>query len=372
MLFTAGATAGVLAQVGPGDGKQAVRPDRRRAPDHQRAVHDRPRRHAAAHRVQAQPRLLGARPRRAARPLQLRPRRLPHVPGPRRSRARRSRPASSTSSRSTARARGCASTRARSGATAASSRRPFETEVGQGLQSYQLNLRRPIFQDIRVREALGYTYDFETHQPLQAVQAREQRVQQLGRSPPGPAVARRVEAARAVSRRAAAARVRPGVRRAAHRRRPERAAPQPAEGARAVRAGRLEAGARRQAAQRARARRSSSSTCNPGEGRRNTDWERNLDKLGITLQGAQRRLRAVPAPARDLRLRRGHDRRGRLHVAERRRPRDQLRQQVGRRAGQQQLPRRQEPGGRPADRGDRPARRRSTSCATPRARSTAS
>ena len=25
-----------------------------------------------------------------------------------------------------------------------------------------LNLRRPIFQDIRVREALGYTYDFET------------------------------------------------------------------------------------------------------------------------------------------------------------------------------------------------------------------
>jgi peptide/nickel transport system substrate-binding protein/microcin C transport system substrate-binding protein len=39
---------------------------------------------------------------------------------------------------------------------------PFETATGQGLQSYQLNLRRPIFQDIRVREALGYTYDFET------------------------------------------------------------------------------------------------------------------------------------------------------------------------------------------------------------------
>nr|MDP2191159.1 extracellular solute-binding protein [Rhodoferax sp.] len=38
----------------------------------------------------------------------------------------------------------------------------FETSVGQGLQSYQLNLRRPIFQDRRVREALGYTYDFET------------------------------------------------------------------------------------------------------------------------------------------------------------------------------------------------------------------
>ncbi len=38
----------------------------------------------------------------------------------------------------------------------------FETAVGQGLQSYQLNLRRPIFQDHRVREALDYTYDFDT------------------------------------------------------------------------------------------------------------------------------------------------------------------------------------------------------------------
>jgi microcin C transport system substrate-binding protein len=38
----------------------------------------------------------------------------------------------------------------------------FETQTGQGLQSYVLNLRRPIFADRRVREALGYTYDFET------------------------------------------------------------------------------------------------------------------------------------------------------------------------------------------------------------------
>jgi peptide/nickel transport system substrate-binding protein/microcin C transport system substrate-binding protein len=41
-------------------------------------------------------------------------------------------------------------------------KRSLASGVGQGLQSYQLNLRRPIFQDIRVREALGYTYDFET------------------------------------------------------------------------------------------------------------------------------------------------------------------------------------------------------------------
>ena len=38
----------------------------------------------------------------------------------------------------------------------------LQTRYGQYLQSYQLNLRRPIFQDIRVREALGLTYDFDT------------------------------------------------------------------------------------------------------------------------------------------------------------------------------------------------------------------
>ena len=38
----------------------------------------------------------------------------------------------------------------------------FETGFGMGMQSYELNLRRPIFQDIRVREALGLTFDFDT------------------------------------------------------------------------------------------------------------------------------------------------------------------------------------------------------------------
>lgn len=37
----------------------------------------------------------------------------------------------------------------------------FKHEMGQGHQAYLLNLRRPIFQDRRVREALDYTYDFE-------------------------------------------------------------------------------------------------------------------------------------------------------------------------------------------------------------------
>ena len=35
--------------------------------------------------------------------------------------------------------------------------------TGQGLQAYEINLRRPIFQDIRVRKAFGLTYDWETN-----------------------------------------------------------------------------------------------------------------------------------------------------------------------------------------------------------------
>jgi peptide/nickel transport system substrate-binding protein/microcin C transport system substrate-binding protein len=37
----------------------------------------------------------------------------------------------------------------------------YQTETVEALQSYQLNLRRPVFQDIRVREAIGLTWDFE-------------------------------------------------------------------------------------------------------------------------------------------------------------------------------------------------------------------
>ena len=37
----------------------------------------------------------------------------------------------------------------------------FEYSMGKGMQAYLINLRRPIFQDVRVREALGYSYDFE-------------------------------------------------------------------------------------------------------------------------------------------------------------------------------------------------------------------
>ncbi|HEU5297429.1 MAG TPA: extracellular solute-binding protein, partial [Burkholderiaceae bacterium] len=37
----------------------------------------------------------------------------------------------------------------------------YQTETVEALQSYQLNLRRPVFQDIRVREAIGLAWDFE-------------------------------------------------------------------------------------------------------------------------------------------------------------------------------------------------------------------
>jgi peptide/nickel transport system substrate-binding protein/microcin C transport system substrate-binding protein len=37
----------------------------------------------------------------------------------------------------------------------------FETAMGQGMQGYLMNLRRPLFRDRRVREALDLAYDFE-------------------------------------------------------------------------------------------------------------------------------------------------------------------------------------------------------------------
>ncbi len=38
----------------------------------------------------------------------------------------------------------------------------MQTAFGNYMQAYNINMRRPLFQDIRVREALVYTYDFET------------------------------------------------------------------------------------------------------------------------------------------------------------------------------------------------------------------
>ena len=76
--------ARVLAQVGARAGRpaEALRPDRHRVPDRERPVPDRRRGLGPAPRAEAQPRLLGEGRRLAARLLQLRPHRLPLLPGP--------------------------------------------------------------------------------------------------------------------------------------------------------------------------------------------------------------------------------------------------------------------------------------------------
>ena len=42
-------------------------------------------------------------------------------------------------------------------------KKSFVSNAGRGLQAYEINLRRPIFADIRVREAITLSYDFETN-----------------------------------------------------------------------------------------------------------------------------------------------------------------------------------------------------------------
>ena len=74
--------------------------------------------------------------RRAARAVQLRPRDLPHTTPTRRSRARPSRPASSTSSRSTARARWVRQHQGAKWDDGRIVRTAFPTGIGQGLQAY--------------------------------------------------------------------------------------------------------------------------------------------------------------------------------------------------------------------------------------------
>ena len=110
---------------------------------------------------------------------------------------------------------GCASTRASKWDDGRISKDLFETSVGQGLQAYMLNMRRPLFQDIRVREALGYTYDFDTVNRLGLYKRADSQFNNSEFAAAGPAVAGRAEAAGAVPRRAAAARcsARPSARR---------------------------------------------------------------------------------------------------------------------------------------------------------------
>ena len=114
----------VLAQVGAGARRQAqaLRRDRHRVPDHQRALHHRQGRFGPAAGVQAQPATTGRATWACAAACSTGTAWSTATTRTRRWRARPSRPASSTSTRSTAGAAGCASTRGRSGTTGASRR----------------------------------------------------------------------------------------------------------------------------------------------------------------------------------------------------------------------------------------------------------
>ncbi len=96
-------------------------------------------------------------------------------------------------------------------------KRSFVTGFGQLMQSYIINLRRPLFQDIRVREALVLTYDFDTINKTGIYKRADSLFNNSEFAADGTALAGRAEVARAVPRRAAAARLRPGLRGAAHR-----------------------------------------------------------------------------------------------------------------------------------------------------------
>jgi microcin C transport system substrate-binding protein len=158
----------------------------------------------------------------------------------------------------------------------------FETAVGQGLQSIQLNLRRPIFQDVRVREALGYTYDFETISAKYPMFKRANSV--FNNSPfaaqgtPSPGELKLLEPFRADL--------------------PERVfgpafvAPRTDGGPNALRRNLLKA---RELLEQAGWKLAEDGKLhndkgeilefeylNPGEGQRNSDWERNLNKVGIS------------------------------------------------------------------------------------------
>ena len=165
----------------------------------------------------------------------------------------------------------------------------FNHEMGQGHQAYLLNLRRPIFQDRRVREALDYTYDFEKINLYNMRVRAPQPVLELRLRGEGPAEPGRARDPRAVPRQAAAGGVRPAVRAAAHGHRPQRAARQPEEGADAARAGGLERRRAKACCATPRASRSrwSTSRRRASQQFRNVIWARNLAKVGIKFKVRQ-------------------------------------------------------------------------------------
>ncbi len=119
-------------------------------------------------------------------------------------------------------------------------KRGFVTGFGQMMQADMMNMRRPLFQDIRVREALIYAYDFETVYKTGTYHRADSLFNNsdfAAQGAPGPGELKLLEPFR---KSLPDARLRTGLPGSAHEGRAQRSAPQPAEGARAARGSRLE------------------------------------------------------------------------------------------------------------------------------------
>ncbi len=250
---------------------------------------------------------------------------------------------------------------------------PFPTGFGQYLQSYQLNMRLPKFQDRRVREALTYTYDFEMTINRYGQYARADSMFNnsifAAQGLPSPAELKLLEPFRKE--------LPPEVFGPAY------VAPRTNGDPKLLRQNLLKArdlfaAAGWKVAADGRLRNAQGEAfeveyLTAGD-RSSTlpEWRLNFEKLGATLRLRSVDLRAVPAPTRGVRLRHGDDRRRPVHAAVAGRAHHQLRQQGRRREGQQQLSRHQERGGRSSARRHGRTRPGSTTFAMPRARSTGS
>ena len=186
-------------------------------------------------------------------------------------------------------------------------KRAIHVGTGQGLQAYELNLRRPIFQDIRVRHALVLTYDWETNNRyrdfgLKRASSVFNNSEFAAVGLPSPGELKLLEPFRDADPEGS---VRAALCRAAHRHRPERPAPQPARGARAARGRRLEARRRRRAAQRqGRAlRRRAARAFEPGHRPAHAALGPQRQQARHDHPRAPRRLRALQPAPRGVRLR---------------------------------------------------------------------
>ena len=180
-----------------------VRPDDAGAAARQRALPDRVVRAGAQRSSTSGSRTTGARICRSTAAATTSTRSATSIIATPTSRSKRSRPAPTTSGSRTPPSSGRPPTPARCSMPAGSSRRRSRTSCGTGMQGFAFNIRRPLFQDPKVREALGYAFDFEwTNRTIlygQYDADRELLLQhRAGRR--GPAERGRARAARAVPR----------------------------------------------------------------------------------------------------------------------------------------------------------------------------